>query len=140
MTENTNEVYVLGPYTFSIDQAREILQRNPRKPHPIPVQHWAQALGVDKSDAEIRDAWKKGGRMSIRLLCGDVDEEYALTKADLSIPVIVGNLARKESDAPEHMLLDGFHRLRRAYVEGHESIPAHILTATETRSIRSARR
>jgi hypothetical protein len=76
------------------------------------------------------------GRMP--LMRGDIDEEYARTKADLTIPVIVGDLRLKDEGDPGYMLIDGTHRLRRAYLEGRETLQAHVLTLAETKKIRSS--
>lgn len=132
-TEAKGQFFVLGPFVYDIDKALRIIAAGtPRMVTSIPVADWARSLGVDKT----MDEHRASGR--IPLLRGEVDEEYARTRADLSIPVIVGDLRLKDDDDdPMYMLLDGTHRLRRAFLEGHEHLDAYLLTQKETKRIRS---
>lgn len=136
MTEQKEELgqyFTFGPFVYDIDKALRIITADPnRDTTPLDVAHWAKSLSVEKSLAE----YMAEGR--IPLLRGELDEEYARTRADLTIPVIVGDLRLKEDGGdPGFMLIDGTHRLRRAFLEGRESIDAYVLTLAETLKIRS---
>lgn len=61
----------------------------------------------------------------------DVDPDHAST-ADLSRPVI-GIPSNVEGS---HFIIDGWHRLYRAYAEDVSSLPAHLLTREEEMSVR----
>lgn len=133
MTE-TDQHYIFGPFAFSISEALAIISATPdRKVHQLDVAQAARMMGVDRSTEEVR----AGG--TIRLMTGDVDEEYALTQADISVPVILGDPRLTDTGEPMTMFLDGTHRLRRAYVEGVAKLPAYVLTWEETCSIRHNR-
>ncbi len=131
-TPPAEQFFVFGPFLYAIGKALEIIAKDSgRETHPLPVADWAKALGVEKT----LDEYHADG--CFPLLRGEVDEEYALTCADLSVPVIVADIRAKRDGEPVLMLIDGTHRLRRAFVEGVESLPAYVLTFAESRRIRS---
>lgn len=124
--------YFFGPFAYDINKALTLIAEDPdRAVHQVDVTPWAQSLGLDKSTEECTE------KRTVRLLVGDVDEEYALTRADLSVPVIFADVT-KEGE-PGYLLIDGAHRMRRAYVEGREKIPAYILNRDEAARIRRRR-
>lgn len=61
------------------------------------------------------------------------DPVHALT-ADLKRPLILITLRTDDGDEFE-LIADGSHRLYRGFLEGHETLPAHVLTAAETQAI-----
>ncbi|MEV6400935.1 hypothetical protein AB0M39_40190 [Streptomyces sp. NPDC051907] len=124
--------FTFGPFLFSIDQALEIIAATPdRQLHTIDVPATARMLSLEKPMAE----YLAEGR--VPLLRGDVDEDYALTQADLSVPVIMADLAIADDGEPAYMLIDGTHRVRRAYAEGVATLQAYALDRDETRTIRT---
>lgn len=121
--------YSFGPYDFSIDKALRLIAATERELHTIDVPQVARMLSLEKSRAE----YLAEGR--IPLLVGEVDEGWARHHADLRVPVIMADLSEK--DEPAYMLIDGAHRVRRAYLEGVTTLQAYALNREETRSIRS---
>lgn len=131
-TKEPGQYFVFGPFVYDIDQALKIIGNAPdRETHSIRVAEFARSLCLEKTMEE----YLANGRIPI--MRGDVDEEYARTKADLTIPVIVGDLRLKDEGDPGYMLIDGCHRLRRAFLEGRETLDAYVLTLAETKKIRS---
>lgn len=129
---DTSQCFTFGPFVFNVDKALKIIAKNPDRPtHPVSVAQWARAIGVEKTMEE----YHAGG--TLPLLRGQVDEEYARNEADLSIPVIFADIRSKKEEEPNYMLIDGTHRLRRAFLEGREHLDAYVLDFEETRSIRS---
>lgn len=130
-TENETQYFVFGPFLYDIDKALKIIASTPgRATHPITVSEFARTLGLEKTLDEYR------AQGQIPMLRGDVDEEYARTQADLTIPVIIGDLRQRDEGTPAYMLIDGTHRLRRAFLEGREHLDAYVLTLAETKKIR----
>lgn len=124
--------FTFGPCEFDIDKALEIIGRDADRPtRTIDVLQWAKMLGVEKTLAEYH------AEGVLPMLRGEIDEEYARTKSDLSVPVIVADIRVKQDGEPAHMLIDGTHRLRRAFLEGVLTLPAYVLTFKESRAIRS---
>lgn len=61
-----------------------------------------------------------------------VDEGRAMSDAiDTGIPVILALIQGKEGTKPNPILIDGLHRLYKAYQEGKETIPCYALTPDE---------
>jgi hypothetical protein len=58
---------------------------------------------------------------------------------DLTEPVIVAILHSQEHDEDYPLLIDGTHRLYRAYQEGVATLPAYVLDVAETLGIREDR-
>lgn len=126
------QYFTFGPFVFDVDKALKIIATTPDRPtRPVSVTQWAKAIGVEKTLAEYHE----GG--TLPLLRGEIDEDYARTRADLSIPVIFADISVKKGDEPNYMLIDGTHRLRRAFLEGVEQLDAYVLDFNETRRIRS---
>lgn len=134
-TAAPRQYFTFGPFVFDVDKALKIIAKDPDRPvHPVSVAQWAKAIGVEKTLAEYHE----GG--TLPLLRGEIDEEYARTKADLSIPVIFADISAKKGDEPNYMLIDGTHRLRRAFLEGRDQLDAYVLDFAETRKIRTTAR
>ena len=113
------EYFDFMAYTWNIDRARELIAKRKRNKKPIPV-----------NVEEIYNSIRWGGILGVR-----VDEEYALTQADLSKPLIFGliKLPGEKGKKAEwfRLLIDGHHRLYRAMHEGIETLPSYDLTKKE---------
>ena len=107
-----------------------LLRAAPRPPVPIPAEAWARAYGL------IRDPGT--GRHAISLIGPgpDFSPEYAMT-TDPDEPVMLATLTGPGGEPAGPLLIDGCHRLYKAAVTGRTEIPAYVLTAAETRLIRS---
>lgn len=126
----TTQYYTFLDFTLDVDKALAIIAKQPDRPlRSVDVKGIARTLCLEKP----MDEYLAAGQ--IPLLRGDVDEEYART-ADLSVPVLMADMARRKGEEPVYMLIDGTHRVRRAYVDGLETLPAYLLDRAEVRRIR----
>lgn len=118
-------------HTYDIDAALALIAATPgRETHTLDVAQAARTLGLDKTPEEHRADHKIP-------LMGMPDEEWARNHADLSQPVImVDTMNTWLNGEPAWMLADGYHRLRRAYLEGVAGLEAYALNAKESWSIR----
>ncbi|MFI2652773.1 hypothetical protein [Micromonospora fulviviridis] len=115
-----------APWVFSIDAADALIATTPRDTQPLDVMAWATAYGLTRLDDPRR----------VNLIgptSAGLNRDYAMT-ADLSRPVIVAQLD-VTGHPPSPLLIDGIHRLYRAWREHVPRIPAYLLTAEETRRI-----
>ena len=117
-----------GPWTFSIDAAEALIAAHPRGIRHIDVATWAEAYGLTRLDDTARRTISLIGPASDGL-----DRAYAMT-TDLAKPVIVAQLAIN-GQPPAPLLIDGTHRLYRAWREGIAQLPAYLLTADETHQV-----
>jgi hypothetical protein len=113
-----------GPWVFNVNGARAIIAESSRETKPLPVEPWVRFYGLAEGE---------GGGVPL-LGSRNLDRAYALT-TDLSEPVLVATL-RNESGEEFPLLIDGTHRLYRAYAEQVAELPAHVLTVEETLAIR----
>lgn len=120
-----DECYQLLSFTFDIAIARFIIQND--KPEnvqyaSIPVKAWAEYMGLDKKC--------QSDGISLRMFY--VDDARAMTdEIDCSIPVILGSVPCGGKEH-ESFLIDGTHRLYKAYHSGIERIPAIVLDKLQT--------
>ncbi len=118
--------FQFGRWLFNIDRAQALLVESPREAEPLPVLPWARLYGVDLLD--------KPGATPIIGLGPNFDRDYAMT-ADLTQPVIVAMLHLPGAGNTQ-LLIDGTHRLYRAYQESVPELPAYVLDVAETLAIR----
>jgi hypothetical protein len=117
-----------GPWTFSIDTAEALIAARPRGIQRIDVTTWATAYGLTRLDDH------DGRTVGLIGPASDgFDREYAMT-TDLAKPVIVATVAFS-GQTPAPLLIDGTHRLYRAWRDGIAQLPAYVLTADETRQV-----
>jgi hypothetical protein len=115
-----------GLWIFDVDRAQALLAERPREPQPLPVMPWVRQFGLDLLD--------EPDRVPILGVGPDFDREYAMT-TDLTQPLIVATLhSRKHGES--HLLIDGTHRLYRAYREDVVELPAYVLEVAESLAIR----
>jgi hypothetical protein len=115
-----------GGWLFDIDQAQALLSEQPREPQQLPVMPWVRQYGLDLLD--------EPGHVPLLGIGPDFDRGYALT-ADLSEPLIVATL-HSDEHGDSSLLIDGTHRLYRAYREGTTQLPAYVLNVAESLAIR----
>lgn len=75
----------------------------------------------------------------IRLFVVEVDKEYALTRADLDVPILLVRIVQEDEDLG-CLVIDGWHRVYRARLEGQTSLPAYLLSTEAERTVRIAPR
>ncbi|WP_327643665.1 hypothetical protein [Micromonospora zamorensis] len=117
-----------GPWVFSIDAAQALIAASPRDTWPLDVSAWAAAYGLAHLDNFNPWATSLIGPTSTAL-----NRTYAMT-TDLSQPLIVAQISVNGAP-PGPLLIDGTHRLYRAWREHAPRLPAYVLTVQETRQI-----
>lgn len=117
--------FQFGPWVFNVNRAQAILAESPREPKLLPVVQWARFYGLDSHD---------GPGLSLFTPLPSFDRDYAMT-TDLDNPLLMATL--RSHDGKEFaLLIDGTHRLYRAFIDGVAELPAHVLTAEESLAIR----
>lgn len=122
--EQREQRFRFGPWVFDVAGALVIVAESPREPRPMPVEPWARFYGITEP---VEGSIPLFGPR-------DLDVDYALT-TDLNEPVLIATM-RNKAGGEFPLLIDGAHRLYRAYGEGVEKLPAYVLTADETVTIR----
>jgi hypothetical protein len=117
--------FQFGPWLFNVDQAQALIAGKPRESVVASVPSMAHFYGLDAIGGE--------GRASV-FTPTLLDRDYAMT-TDLEEPVIIAQL-RTASGESFQLLIDGVHRLYRAYTERMEELPAYLLSIEESLSIR----
>ncbi len=128
MTEPTHQWFHFGPWVFSVDAALALIAATPRDTRPLDVATWAQAYGLTHLDNPDSSTIGLIGPARDGL-----DRAYAMT-TDLTKPVIVAQLLISGQPSSP-LLIDGTHRLYRAWREGVPQLPAYLLTDEETRQV-----
>ncbi|MFF3867077.1 hypothetical protein [Micromonospora sp. NPDC001898] len=121
-----------GPWVFDIDSAQALIAATPRTPSPLDVTAWATAYGLTHLD--------KPNPHTISLIGpahNALNRAYAMT-TDLTQPLIVAHIDIPDAQ-PAPLLIDGTHRLYRAWREHLPQLPAHLLTVAETRQVKTHR-
>ena len=133
-----------GPWTFDIDAAHALIAATPRTTSPLDVTAWATAYGLTHLDNPsphainlIGPTRPSGTTTFTRSAHNVINRAHAMT-TDLTQPLIVAHVDIPGA-APAPLLIDGTHRLYRAWREHRPQLPAHLLTVEETRRIRTAR-
>jgi len=113
------KTYYDGKYIYSVDMMLAYLNT---KSHPI------EQFSVDTFVPQLEQ--KVWGDWSPKTVIEKMDvKKYhenseRIKKADLSYPIIItGN---KTSVTRAHSIVDGYHRISRAYLEGHQYIKAYV--------------
>lgn len=114
-----------GPWVFDVNKGLAIVAESPRGARLMPVEPWARFYGLAKGEA---DAFPVFG---VR----DIDKMLAMT-ADLRRPLLMATM-RNQGGEEFPLVIDGTHRIYRAYVEGIAELPAFLLTVEETLAIRA---
>lgn len=117
--------FQFGPWQFNVDQAQALVAESLRETKLLPVKPWARFFGLDDPDGS--GVWLFTPRPGF-------DRDYAMT-TDLSEPVLVATLRNNEGEEFP-LLIDGTHRLFRANAENLAELPAYVLTAEESLTIR----
>ncbi|WP_144118359.1 hypothetical protein [Catellatospora sichuanensis] len=129
MTQPIPQWFHFAPWVFSIHKAMALIAATPRPTQPLDVATWADAYGLTRLDDPPSQTIGLIGPAS-----DGFDRVYAMS-TDLANPVIVATLPIP-GQPPGPLLIDGTHRLYRAWREGVAQLPAHVLTVAETRQVR----
>ncbi|MEV1319441.1 hypothetical protein AB0J14_25555 [Micromonospora arborensis] len=117
---------------FDINAALALIAAAPRAPQPLNVTAWANAYGLRHLDNPNPWATNLIGPTK-----NSLNRAYAMT-ADLTTPVIVCQIPITEQQ-PAPLLIDGTHRVYRAWRDQVPQLPAHLLTPAETQQIKTPR-
>jgi hypothetical protein len=74
----------------------------------------------------------------VRLFVVEVDREYAMTRTNLDQPILVVRLLANDGEDLGGMVIDGWHRMYRARVEGRTTLPAYVLSVEAEKAVRMA--
>ncbi|MCX4826328.1 hypothetical protein OG883_42570 [Streptomyces sp. NBC_01142] len=129
-TSSHVQTFHYGAWVFNIDRALTIVEQPHHDPVSTSVAAWAAAYHLNQLGPDYQGA----------LWCpvfgpdqSHFNVEHAM-QTDLDTPVIIATM---EFDGNEAVLLiDGVHRMYRAMVENRPTLPAYLLTTTETMQVR----
>ncbi len=115
--------FQFGPWLFNVNAAQAIIAKHPRTASALPVEPWVRFYGLDTPDDAV-------SLFSVQHL----DRDYAMT-TNLDEPLLVATV--RSNDGEEYpLLIDGTHRLYRAFTEHRADLPAYVLTVEESFAIR----
>ncbi|MCP2325192.1 hypothetical protein HDA40_003699 [Hamadaea flava] len=120
-------------WVFAVHTAMDLIDAWPRPTRPLDVPTWAQAFGLTRIDNPSPHTISLQGPDPEHF-----DRAYAMS-TDLTKPVIVTHLLIDGAE-PSPLLIDGTHRLYRAWREGVPQLPAYLLTVAESRLVQEDRR
>lgn len=131
VSRRPNQRFHFGPWVFDIDKAQALIKEAPRETRSLVVDAWALFYGLD----DTRDDEHS---MSLIGPGPEFNRRYAMT-TNLEEPVIVAMLRSEETGEESPLLIDGTHRLFRAYQDGVAALPAYVLSVEESVAIRQER-
>jgi len=122
---NEQQVFVFGPFVFDIEEAHAIIRRAPRPKFQIDADAWALSYGI----AYIQpDGTTPADAPTLIRQADGFDTAHAMC-ADLTRPLITARIDGLE------LVIDGIHRLYKAWRLGVEQLYAYQLTDAETAQI-----
>ena len=119
-----NQSFVFGAFVFNVDRAQQIVAEDLREVDELSVTPWAQYYGLDDDDPHHASFFSPR----------NLDRDYAMT-TDLDDPLLVATLQNSRGKLFS-LLIDGTHRLYKAYKQGVLVLPAYVLDEEESLSIR----
>ncbi len=105
---------------FDVTRAKELVRDRPGPSTTINPHDWRQFLSRHTEDGKLYPGIT-------------VNDEHARI-VDLSEPVIVAIVAFP-SGTVSPFIIDGWHRVARAWREGVDELPAHVLNESETKQV-----
>ncbi|MBB5871947.1 hypothetical protein F4553_005326 [Allocatelliglobosispora scoriae] len=115
-------------WVFAVHTAMELIDAAPRPTRLLNVPTWAETFGLTRLDNPQPNTIALLGPAPDAF-----DRDYAMA-TDLTKPVIVAHLLINGVE-PALLLIDGTHRLYRAWREGVPQLPAYVLTVAESRQV-----
>ena len=134
------EVFRLLAASWDVAKAKKITAgRTPNITVPVKptAENWLGVAPVEVEEAERkqREEAKPGEVYHIRAGFVGVNREHAMSdKVDLSVPLLAVMVGKGKSRGM--FIIDGWHRVYKAYRQGVESLPAIVLLAAEERACR----
>lgn len=105
---------------WCITQAVELIKTDPT------AAEFVEAADITGLDGYVDLTPPEPGMM--RLFVVNIDKEYALTQTDLDKPIVVVRIMSGDEDLG-CLVIDGWHRVYRARIDGRTSLPAYLLSA-----------
>lgn len=116
----TEECFRFLTLHFSVPKALYVIGQAQLEKGNINVKNWCAALGM----AGPRD----DNVLSFNIFNGVNDKDVFASNINLEIPVIIAECRyRKRKKELFRMIIDGNKRLRRAFLDGRETIPAYFI-------------
>ncbi|WP_181771266.1 hypothetical protein [Amycolatopsis pittospori] len=122
------QVFHFAAWRWCINRAQELLEVH----ESVATFHEHASLAGMEQFLTLKPAAE--GR--IKLIEVKVDIEYAMTKTDLSDPLIIAPLRSPSGEDFGLFPIDGWHRIYRALSEGRETLPAYLLNSAAEEAIR----
>jgi hypothetical protein len=116
--------FVFGAMVFDVDRAKILVAEELREEESINVAAWAHFFGFDLPE----------GQGVAFFAPRYLDHDYAMT-TDLDDPVLIVTLRSGDGELFP-MIIDGTHRLYKAFRQSVETLPALVLDEHESREIR----
>jgi hypothetical protein len=118
------EVFLFGSMRFNVDRGLALVAEVTRQAQRVQVAPWAEFFGFSNPK-------EKG----ITLLAPRfLDPDYAMT-IDLEEPVLIASIRSSWGELLP-LLIDGTHRIYKAYTLGVSTLPSYVLDDVESLSIR----
>lgn len=116
------EIFCTKSATYDIVVAQFLLEKNTRASETVDVEQLSADLGFDQLPVKEEDGYSffQASPSSSKVA---IDNEHYQKELDLSKPLIFAN----------GMLIDGHHRLYRAFMLGVQTLAGQTLTAAEAR-------
>lgn len=122
---NEQQFFAFGPFVFDVEEAHAIIRQAPRPKFQIDAESWALNYGI----AYIRpDGTTPADAPTLIRQADGFDTAYAM-RADLGRPLIMARIDGLE------LVIDGIHRLYKAWRLGIEQLYVYQLTDAETGQI-----
>jgi len=128
VTAPREQWFHFGAWVFAVHTAMALIAAAPRPTWPLDVPTWAQAYGLTRIDNPTPHTIGLLGPAR-----DGFDRDYAMG-TDLTKPLIVAQLLIDGLE-PSALLIDGTHRLYRAWHEDVPRLPAYVLTVAESRQV-----
>ncbi len=117
------EIFRFFVARWDIVRARYLIQRSGRAPDVLQVASAAKAYGLTTPQTRESPV--------------SIDEQRAMSEhIDTDVPVILALLQGDEGTQPKPILIDGLHRLYKAYREEKITIPCFVLSSEEEHACR----
>lgn len=124
-SRNEQQMFTFGPFVFDVEEAHAIIRRAPRPMFQIDAEAWALNYGI----AYIQpDGTTPADAPTLIRQADGFDTVYSM-RADLGRPLIMARIDGLE------LVIDGIHRLYKAWHLGIEQLYAYQLTEDETTEI-----
>jgi hypothetical protein len=122
---NEQQVFAFGPFVFDVEEAHAIIRRAPRPKFQIDAEAWALNYGI----AYIQSDGTTPADAPTLIRQADGFVTAHAMRADLGRPLIMARIDGLE------LVIDGIHRLYKAWHLGIEQLNAYHLTDGETSEI-----